>query len=114
MANYKYTRHGEGYTYEAPGHFDCTLTRLHDAADVDGKLVAGLSRFAPGGGTNYVGVPLESIYYIIEGQMLYTDDTGKEILLTKGDSVHVAPNVTKSVLNTGKEDTLMLVILEAK
>ena len=68
----------------------------------------------PGGGTNYGPVPLESVYYIAEGQILFKDDTGTETLLTKGDSVHVGANVQKSVVNNGTEDTLMLVILKMK
>ena len=115
MENTKITASDGGYSYEAPGHFDCKLTRLHDAADVnDGKVTMGISRFYPGGGTNYVPVPLESIYYLLEGQLLFTDENGTETLLKKGDSVHVAANTPKSILNNGTEDALMLVVLELK
>ncbi len=115
MANIKITASGDGYSYEAPGHFDCELIRLHDAADVnEGKITMGISRFYPGGGTNYVPVPLESVYYLLEGQLLFTDDNGDETLLQKGDSVHAAANTIKSILNNGTKDALMLVVLEMK
>lgn len=112
MAAYKVTKKDGSYTYEAPGHFDCRTTRLHDPADVEGgKLVNGLTHFLPGGGTEYGANPLESIYYIVEGQMLFKGDDGEEILLEKGDSVHIAPGSKKSVTNTGTESAQMLVVL---
>lgn len=115
MANIKITTAGSGYSYEAPGHFDCDLSRLHDAADVtDGKITVGLSTFHPGGGTNYVPVPLESVYYLLEGQLLFTDENGRETVFKKGDSVHVAANTTKSIVNNGTEDAVMLVVLGMK
>lgn len=113
MADIKITKKDGGYQYEAPGHFDCVLNRLHDAKDVtDGAVTIGLSRFFPGGGTNYGAAPLESVYYIVEGQMLFTDDKGNETLLTAGDSAHIAANAKKCVKNTGSTDTLMLVVLK--
>lgn len=112
MAMYKITKKDGYYSYEAPGHFDCRLTRLHDPADVQGgKIINGLSHFLPGGGTEYGANALESIYYIVEGQMLFKGDDGEEVLLMKGDSVHIAPGCKKSVLNTGTTTAQMLVIL---
>ena len=115
MANIKITASDGGYSYEAPGHFDCELTRLHDAADVsEGKVTMGISKFHPGGGTNHVPVPLESIYYLLDGQLLFKDENGVETQLKKGDSVHIAANAPKSIVNNGTEDALMLVVLEMK
>ncbi|MBO5656983.1 MAG: cupin domain-containing protein [Agathobacter sp.] len=112
MAMYKVTKKDGYYTYEAPGHFDCRLTRLHDPADVEGgRVINGLSHFLPGGGTEYLSNNMESIYYIIEGQMLFKGDDGEEFLLTKGDSVHIAPGCKKCVTNTGITSAQMLVVL---
>ncbi len=112
MAKYKVTKKDGYYSYEAPGHFDCRLTRLHDPADVEGgRIINGLSHFLPGGGTEFGANALESIYYIVEGQMLFKGDDGEEVLLQKGDSVHIAPGCKKSVLNTGTTSAQMLVIL---
>lgn len=113
MAGYKITKKDEYYTYEAPGHHECKLCRLHDPQDVNGgRLVNGLSHFLPsGGGTDLGENPMESIYYIVEGTMLFTGDDGVETVLTAGDSVHIAPHSKKSVKNIGSTTAQMLVVL---
>lgn len=113
MANIKITKKYGGYKYQAPGHFDCELDRLHDAADVpDGAVTVGVTRFFPGGGTNYGATPVESVYYVLEGELLFTDDTGHTTTLHGGDSAHIAANVKKSVKNTGDLDAYMLVVIK--
>jgi len=113
MAGYKITKKDEYYTYTAPGHLECKCTRLHDAADVDGgQIVNGLTHFLPsGGGTEMGKNPAESIYYILEGTMLFRSEDGEETVLNAGDSVHIAPNYGKSVTNIGPATAQMLVIL---
>ena len=92
---------------------DIRSASLQDPADVEGgKLVCGLSHFLPaGGGTEYGANPLESIYYIIKGKMLFKGDDGSETVLEEGDSVHIAPGSKKSVTNIGTETAQMLVVL---
>jgi quercetin dioxygenase-like cupin family protein len=114
--SYKVTRKDEAYKYEAPKHFDVRTTRLHDPQDVnEGVITMGLSHFLPGGGCEFGANPLESIYYIIEGQMelKVEGDNGLEFTTTlvKGDSFHCGPNTKKSVLNSGMESCQMLVAL---
>ena len=101
------------YTYEAPGHKECKLCRLHDPQDIDGgRLINGLSHFLPsGGGTEFADNAMESIYYIVEGTMLFKGDDGVETVLEAGDSVHIAPHSKKSVTNIGTTTAQMLVIL---
>ncbi|MCD8323500.1 MAG: cupin domain-containing protein [Clostridiales bacterium] len=113
MAGYKITKKDEYYTYTAPGHSECKLCRLHDPADIDGgRLTNGLSHFLPsGGGTEYLSNQMESLYYIIEGTMLFKGDDGVETVLNAGDSVHIAPGSTKSVTNIGTTTAQMLVVL---
>ena len=88
MAQYKIQRAKgvEGstiYTYTAPGHNECVPTRLHDPADVDGgKMIQGITYFIPGGGCDYGANPLESIYYILEGEMTLKTEDGREVPLT--------------------------------
>ena len=99
------------YTYTAPGHNECVPTRLHDPADVDGgKMIQGITYFVPGGGCDYGANPLESIYYILTGEMTLKTEDG-ETVLHAGDSFHCAGGVAKSVTNTGTEVTQMLVCL---
>ncbi|MCF0142999.1 MAG: cupin domain-containing protein [Parasporobacterium sp.] len=113
MAGYKVTKVGEPYVYTAPGHNECKCTRLHDMADVDnGRVIMGITHFLPkGGGTEIGGNPSDSIYYILEGEMTFEGEDGQQIVLQKGDSVHIAPNYKKKVTNTANIATQMLVVL---
>ncbi|MCD8151864.1 MAG: cupin domain-containing protein [Clostridiales bacterium] len=113
MAGYKITKKDEYYTYEAKGHSECKLCRLHDAVDVDGgKLTVGLSHFLPnGGGTEMGKNTKESIYYIVEGTMLFCGEDGNETILNAGDSVHIAANYGKCIKNIGTTTAQMLVCL---
>lgn len=104
------------YTYTAPGHNNCECTRLHDltgggANDAENcKMIMGITYFQPGGNTDFGANPLESIYYILKGEMtLKTDD--EETVLHAGDSFHCGGGVAKSVTNTGSDVSEMLVCL---
>ena len=109
--SYKITHANESYTYEAPGHHGCLTTRLHDPQDVnDGVLIVGLTHFLPGGGTDLGNNPMESVYYIVEGEMTLKTDDG-ETVLHAGDSFHCGPGTNKSVTNSGSSSTKMLVAL---
>lgn len=116
MANYKVQRKlgTEGstvYSYAPAGHNDCICTRLHDAADVDnGKMILGVTYFVPGGGTDFGSNPMESIYYILEGEMTLKTDDG-ETVLHEGDSFRCCGGTSKCVTNTGSTVTRMLVAL---
>ena len=116
MAQYKIQRKKgvEGstvYAYTAPGHNECVPTRLHDQADVDGgKMIMGITYFVPGGGCDFGANPLESIYYILEGEMTLKTDT-EETVLHAGDSFHCCGGTNKSVTNTGDTVCQMLVAL---
>ena len=111
MAQYKITRKTEAYTYEAPGHVRCMPTRQHDPVEVDGgKMIMGVTYFLPGGGCEYGANPLESIYYILEGEMTLKTET-EETVLHVGDSFHCCGGTKKSVTNTGSDICRMLVAL---
>ena len=104
------------YSYNAPGHNECVPTRLHDIGgagpnDVEGgKMIMGITYFVPGGGTDFGANPLESIYYILTGEMtLKTDE--EETVLHAGDSFRCVGGVAKSVVNSGTEVCQMLVCL---
>ena len=105
------------YSYTAAGHFDCVPTRLWDkegggANDIEGgKMIMGITYFVPGGHTEYANNPMESIYYILEGEMTMTIEGGEPVLLKEGDSFHCAGGVNKSAVNTGETVTRMLVCL---
>ena len=120
MANYRIQRAKgvEGstiYTYTAPGHNECVPTRLFDPAGGpngvdDTKMICGITYFVPGGGCDYGANPLESIYYILEGQMTLKTEDG-ETVLNAGDCFKCAGGCKKSVTNNGTTVTKMLVCL---
>jgi len=103
------------YAYSTPGHYECVPTRLHDieggANDVEGgRIIMGITYFIPGGSTDFAANSLESIYYILTGEMtLKTEE--EETVLHAGDSFHCVGGVAKSVTNTGTEVCQMLVVL---
>ena len=114
--SYKVTRKDEAVTYAPAGHYDMRATRLHNAEDVnDGAVVMGLSHFLPGGRTDYGSNAMESIYYIVEGQMYLESEIGTpdevKTTLYAGDSYHCGPHTKKSVFNNGMTTAQMLVVL---
>lgn len=114
--SFKIVRKEDAVTYEPKGHFDMRATRLHNASDVnEGHMTQGLSHFLPGGGCEYGSNGLESIYYIVEGEMdiVVEEGTPEEVRTTlhKGDSFHCGPNTRKGIKNNGCETCQMLVTL---
>lgn len=105
------------YAYSAAGHYECVPTRLHDIDgagpnDIEGgKIIMGVTYFVPGGSTEFTSNPMESIYYILTGEMTLKTDDG-ETVLHAGDSFHCVGGVNKSVTNTGTEVCQMLVVLQ--
>lgn len=108
---YKIVRKEEAYAYEAPLHYNMLATRLHNPEDVnDGRMIMGLSHFLPGGGCEFGSNPMESIYYIVSGQMTLTAEN-EETVLHSGDSFHCGGATKKAVKNNGTESCQMLVCL---
>lgn len=110
--SFKIVRKYEASFYEAPGHYDMRPTRLHNPEDVNnGKMIAGLSHFLPGGGCEFSANPLESIYYVIEGEIDIDTEDGCRTLLQKGDSFHCGANTPKGLRNRGAVSCQLLVCL---
>lgn len=110
--SYKITRRAEASFYEAPGHYDMRPTRLHNPGEVNGgRMIMGLSHFLPGGGCEFGDNPLESIYYIVEGEMDLETEDGTTTTLRQGDSFHCGPGTKKGIKNNGAVTCQMLVCL---
>ena len=110
--SYKIVRREEASFYEAPGHYDMRPTRLHNPQDVNGgRMIMGLSHFLPGGGCEFGSNPLESIYYILEGEMDVETEDGCRTTLHQGDSFHCGPGTKKGIQNNGCTTCQMLVCL---
>ena len=97
--------------YEAPGHFDMKGFRLQGFDASDSKnFWTGLSYFLPGGGTTHAATPLEKVYVGIEGNLtIVTDDD--ETTLGHLDSVYLAPNEGRSIINRTNKIASILVIM---
>ena len=110
--SYKIVRKEEATFYEAPGHYDMRPTRLHNPQDVNvGRMIMGVSHFLPGGGCEFGSNPLESIYYILEGEMDLETEDGCKTTLHQGDSFHCGPGTKKGIRNNGCTTCRMLVCL---
>ncbi len=111
--SYKIVRRNEAVAYQPPGHYDMRATRLHNSTDVnEGRITVGLSHFLPGGGCEFGSNSLETVYYIIEGEMELKTETEKTVLHA-GDTFHCGPGTKKSIRNNGPVSCQMLVVLTA-
>ena len=101
----------EAGPYEAPKHFDCTALRLQgwDASPAQAFSV-GLSHFLPGGGCEHDATPLEKVYVVTEGEVTVVTDEG-EATLGPYDSIYLAPNEARSIVNRTNRPASMLVVM---
>lgn len=97
--------------YEAAKHFNMTALRLHGKEETGSqKFWVGLSHFLPGGGAEYSESPTEKVYFVLEGEVtVKTKD--EEIVLGPWDSVYIAPDEGREILNKTNKPATMLVII---
>ena len=97
--------------YEAPGHFKMVALKLQGKEETGvEKFWMGLSYFLPGGGAEYAyeDSPTEKVYIVLDGEM--TVKTKKEeITLGPMDSVFLAPNEGREIINKTNKPVTMLV-----
>ena len=98
--------------YEAPHHFNFTGLALHGKEETGvQKFRIGLSYFLPGGGTEYLGEdsPQDRVFFVLEGQI--TIKTKKEeVTLGPMNSVALAPNEGREIINRTNKPVSILVI----
>ena len=93
------TRYDEAPSYEAPGHFDVYGLRLQGfEVSKTRNFWMSISHFLPGGGCEYVATPLEKVYFVLDGEITVKTEEG-EIVLKKYDSVYLAPDEARSIVN---------------
>jgi quercetin dioxygenase-like cupin family protein len=102
--------------YEAPRHFNMTALKLHDReSNGDPKYWMGMSHFLPSGGAEYGKVPMELVYFVLEGEMTVkgkdADGTEKKFVLRRWDSIHIMPGDEREVINETNSPATMLVIM---
>jgi glyoxylate utilization-related uncharacterized protein len=99
--------------YQAAGHFNMTAMRLQ-GKDETGlqKFWVGLSYFLPGGGAEfaYEDNPNEKVYVVLEGE-LAVKNKAEETTLGPMDSLYLAPNEGREIINKTNKPVTMLVII---
>ncbi len=99
--------------YAAAKHFNMTAMRLQGKEETGiQKFWMGLSYFLPGGGAEwaYEDNPNEKVYLVLDGELTVRNKT-EEITLGPMDSLYLAPNEGREILNkTNKPATIVVVI----
>lgn len=104
------TRFNTAKPYDAKNHFAMTAMRLQGGGITDCEdFWVGLSTFLPGGGADWGSAPTGKVYVVVEGHVsVKTAD--EEIELGPMDSVFIAPNEERSVLNKTNKAATMIVV----
>ncbi len=98
--------------YNPPKHFNMSAIRLQGKEESGcEKFWMGMSHFLPGGGAEFDASPTEKIYFVLEGEVVITTDSGEKITLRKNDSIFIGPNEGRSVLNESNLPATMLVTI---
>ena len=99
--------------YDAPGHFNMAAMRLSGKDETGAqKFWVGLSHFLPGGGAEYAyeDSPTEKVYFVLEGEITVKSKT-EEFVLRKWDSIYLAPNEGRELINNTNKPASMLVVI---
>ena len=97
--------------YEAPGHFNMVDLRLCGKEETESqKFWVGLSHFLPGGGAEFGATPAEKFYFILEGEITVKTEK-EEVTLGPSDSVYIAPNEGREIINKTNKPASMLVVI---
>ena len=99
----------EAKPYEAPNHREYKSLRVF-GAEMGGSqtLIFGISHFLPGGGAGPDASPPEKIYYVLAGELTVIAG-GKEQVAKPGDTVFIAPNENREIINRGSDMCTILV-----
>jgi len=97
--------------YEAPGHFKMVALRLSGKEETGAeKFWVGMSHFLPAGGAEFGATPAEKYYFVLDGEI--TVKTRKEeITLGPLESVYIAPNEGREIINKTNKPVSMLVVI---
>ena len=99
----------EARHYEAPNHRKSESLRIYGAEMGGSKaLIFGISHFQPGGGAGPDASPPEKIYHVLKGELTVIAG-GKEQVAKPGDTVFIAPNENREIINRGTDMCTILV-----
>ena len=105
------TRFAEAPTYHPPLHRGVKARRLQGLeAGPTARFWTGLSVYAPGGAAEESPTAEETVYTVIDGELVVRCD-GREETLRELDSAHLPKGAVRSVENcSGASATLLVVI----
>lgn len=98
-------------TYEAAGHFGCTVLRLqHKDLTGSQNFWVGLTHFLPKGGAEMAGGDTEKAYLVLAGNVTVKAESGMEFSLGPMDTLYIPPGEKRSILNKTNYPASMLVV----
>ncbi|MEU7279846.1 cupin domain-containing protein [Streptomyces sp. NPDC045431] len=105
------TRLDQAPPYQPPSHHGVGGLRLqgHEAGPT-ARFWTGLSYYLPGGAADVAPTVEETVYVVLDGELVVTAD-GREETLRRYDSVHLTKGETRSVENRSKRPVTLLVII---
>lgn len=103
------TRVSEAAPYTAPLHHGVCTMRLqgHEAGCTE-RFWVGVSLYRPGGKAEQAPVREETIYVVLDGELVIDAD-GIETVLNRLDSVHFSGGEVRSIRNLSDREALLLV-----
>lgn len=103
------TRMSSAPTYVAPAHHGVRTTRLqgHEAGQTE-RFWVGVSHYHPGGMAETAPTNEETVYVVLDGELVVTTAAG-DTILGRLDSVHLAKGEVRSIVNRSQREALLLV-----
>ncbi|WP_204803034.1 cupin domain-containing protein [Mycobacterium riyadhense] len=103
------TRADEAPPYVAPGHQGVCTKRLQGLeAGYTDRFWVGVSCYNPGGFVEKAPTGEETVYVVLDGELVVTTDGG-ETVLGRLDSLHLAKGEVRSVRNRSNQEALLMV-----
>jgi uncharacterized cupin superfamily protein len=105
------TRADAAPTYYPPLHVGVECRRLqgHEAGPTS-RFWVGLSVYAPGGAAHESATAEETIYTVLDGELVIRSDNRKETL-GRHDSVHLPKGTVRSLINESDRPATLLVAI---
>jgi quercetin dioxygenase-like cupin family protein len=105
------TRLDQAPAYHPPLHREVAALRLqgHEAGDTS-RFWVGLSYYLPGGAADESPVREETVYVVLDGELVLHAEGGEETLRPY-DSVHLSRGTVRKVLNVSARPATLLVAI---